>query len=155
MPDRPASSPAHVEATSLPRADTAPMPVTTTRRTPFEPFRAVTPRLRSSDELARADGGRAVDIARQAAGRDGVRGREDVVLGALDLGGDRPIVERHERPRGCRVAIEDVARGAAVDDDLPAELADLGDVGVAAADDAGIRPGQPFERRRGVEALVE
>ena len=33
----PASSPAHVDATSLPSADTAPMPVTTTRRTPL-PF---------------------------------------------------------------------------------------------------------------------
>ena len=60
------------------------------------------------------------------------------------------------RPRRGGVAVEDVARAAAVDDDLPAEVADLGDVRVAHADDAGIgaatRSRMTFASRRLVEA---
>ena len=57
------------------------------------------------------------------------------------------VVDVDERPRCGRVAVEDVARRAVVDDDLPAEVADLGQVGVAAADHPGIGPRDALDRR--------
>src|SRR4051812_31414999 len=149
-PDRPASSPSHVDTTSWPSAETAPMPVTTTRRVPFRLTRASSP-----DELSGTDGGRAIDVARKASRRDGVRGGEDVVLGAADLRLDRPVVERDERPGRGRVAVEHVARAARVDDHLPAELPDVREVRVAAADDACVGPRHAFQHHGRIEMLVE
>src|SRR5439155_23850482 len=140
-PDRPAIKPAQVDSTSGPSAVTAPMPVTTTRRMPFEPFErwpdVIGPSGRpgSSHELPRSDGRRAVHVAGQASGRDRARDRQHVELGPLDLGAHLAVVKGDERPGRSRVAVEDPAGRAAVDDDLEAELADLGDVGVPAADD--------------------
>ncbi len=66
-----------------------------------------------------------------------------------------PSTIDHRRPGGGRVAVEHVAGGAAVHDDLPAEVADLGDVGVAHADHARVGRRGPLEDHVGVERLVE
>ena len=95
-------------------------------------------RARSSDELPGADRRGPVDVARQAARGDRVGDREHVELGPPDLGRDLAVVDVDERPRRGRVAVEDVAGRARVDDELPAQVADLGQVGVAAGDDPGI-----------------
>src|SRR6266446_6197272 len=95
IPERPSTRPAHVEATSGPRAVTAPIPVTTTRRVMPRPQGQPGP-TGSSDELAGADGGCAIDVAGQAAGRDRVGHRDRVELGAPNLGRDRLAVERHQ-----------------------------------------------------------
>src|SRR5207247_11179212 len=97
-PDRPATRPAQVDSTSGPSAVTAPMPVTTTRRMPFEPFEPWPPVIgASSDELPGPDGRGAVHVARQAARGDRARDRQQVELGPLDLGAHLAVVERHER----------------------------------------------------------
>ena len=75
--------------------------------------------------------------------------------GAADLGVDLAVDDRQRRPRGRRVAVEHVARRAAVDDDLPAEVADLGDVGVADADHPGVGRRRALEDHVRVEGLVE
>src|SRR5664279_182257 len=49
------------------------------------------------------------------------------------------------------IAVEDVAGRAAIDDLLEAEVADLGHVGVAAADEPGVGARQPLDRDGGVE----
>ena len=103
-PDRPATRPAQVVATSLPRAVTAPIPVTTTRRRSSRAVRA------HRTSFPGADRGGAVDVAGEAAGRDRVRDRERVELGALDLRLDVAVDQVDQRPRRRRVAVEDVAR---------------------------------------------
>src|SRR5260221_10010285 len=133
IPERPATRPAQVDATSGPSAVTAPIPVTTTRRViGLLAGRTVD----SPDQLPGADRGRAIDVAGQAARRNRVGHGDRVELGAPDLCRDRLLIEGHQGPRRRRVTIEDVAGTAGIDDHLPAEVADVRQVGVTAADDA-------------------
>ena len=91
----PGEQAAHVEATSLPSADRAPMPGHDDAPRPL-------PLRRSSHQLPGADGRRAVDVAGQAARGDRVRDRrEDVVT---RCGGSRR--RPRSRPRRRRRSVE-------------------------------------------------
>ena len=73
----------------------------------------------------------------------------------MDLGGDLAVLDVDPGPRRGRIAVEDVPGRPVVDDQLPAEVPHLGDVGVAAGDDPGIGPAGALDDDVGVELLVE
>ena len=146
-PDLPAIRPSQVGA-SVPSALTIPMPVTTTRG-------AASPA--TSPVIGRASrSGPSRPGTRRPAGRARrSRSRRPACRTPPAISADTSRRELDQRPGRGRVAVEDVARAARVDEELPAEIADLGHVGVAAGDHPGVRPGHPLHRHVRVEDLVE
>ena len=131
-----------------PSAVSMPIPVTTTRGAPSGVVRLTGP-------ASRADRGGAVDVAGEAAAATASAAASTSKATRLISAVTSPSTMSIERPGGGRVAVEDVAGAAVVHDHLPAEVADLGDVRVAAADDARVGPAQALREDALVQAAVE
>ena len=73
----------------------------------------------------------------------------------MDFGPDAFVVDLDERPAGRGIAVEHVAGAAAVDDGSPADLPDLGHVGVSANDDLRVGPADSIDRDNRIEVRAE